>query len=171
MRLVFEFDADGPGEQEPAGLKADDADFAALERYARQLADGMSGAFPFRFGAVYTEAGFPPAGTGSADAVAAGAVAAGPGGGVVLTRAQIREWTGLDLTPAEMGRLASCIPGSSIPDAIGVIVTDAMGLSGPGEEDEVPAGPVARTDPHRRGQRPAAARRPAESGNARRPRR
>lgn len=139
MRLVFEFGDEGPGEQEPAGFKADDADLVALVNYSRQLADGMSGAFPFKFGAVYTEAGIPPAAADSEDVVAAGAAASGPAGGIVLTRDQIREWTGLDLTPAETDRLARCIPGSSIPDAIGAIVTDAMGLSGPGTEDEVPA--------------------------------
>jgi hypothetical protein len=59
----------------------------------------------------------------------------GDHGGIVLTRAQLRQWTGMDLTPAETARLARCIPGSSIPDAIGTIVTEAMGLHR-NEEDE-----------------------------------
>jgi hypothetical protein len=51
-------------------------------------------------------------------------------GGILLTRAQVREWTGLDrdLTGAELDRLARCIAGSYIPDSIETIVTEAMGL-------------------------------------------
>ncbi len=63
-------------------------------------------------------------------------------GGIVLARAQLREWAGLgrDLTGQELARLARCIPRSSIPDAVGTIVSDAMGLTsgdaaGPLEED------------------------------------
>ena len=63
-------------------------------------------------------------------------------GGIVLARAQLREWAGLgrDLTGHELARLARCIRRSSIPDAVGTIVSDAMGLTagdaaGPLEED------------------------------------
>ena len=61
-------------------------------------------------------------------------------GGIVLTRAQLHEWAGLgrDLTGPEIARLARCIPGSSIPEAIGVIVSDAMGLAA--GDDAGPAG-------------------------------
>jgi hypothetical protein len=65
-------------------------------------------------------------------------------GGIVLARAQLREWAGLgrDLTGHELARLARCIPRSSIPGAVGTIVSEAMGLAGdaadPGEEDRHP---------------------------------
>ena len=81
-------------------------------------------------------------------------------GGIVLTRAQLHEWAGLgrDLTGPETARLARCIPGSSIPEAIGVIVRDAMGLAagdnarpGWGRPAAAPvAGPARRVSPRHR---------------------
>jgi hypothetical protein len=65
-RLVFEFDEiDGP-EAAASGATAGADDLAALERYARELADGMSDAFPFRFGGVYLEADGQPVTAGPA---------------------------------------------------------------------------------------------------------
>lgn len=59
----------------------------------------------------------------------------------MLTPVQLHEWAGLgrDLTGPETARLAPWIPWSSIPEAIVVIVSDAMGLAagddaGPAEE-------------------------------------
>ena len=50
---------------------------------------------------------------------------------ITLTAAQLREWAGLDrdLTADELEQIDECIPNSSIPDAIGTIATDALGLS------------------------------------------
>lgn len=55
--------------------------------------------------------------------------ASGPRG-IWLTMEQLRSWAGLhrDLTPDELDRLDDCIPNSSIPDAIGTIVSEAMGV-------------------------------------------
>jgi len=55
-------------------------------------------------------------------------------GGLLLTAGQLREWAGLgrDLTAGEMARLAGCIPRSTVPDAIGTIVAEALGLPGAG---------------------------------------
>jgi hypothetical protein len=58
-------------------------------------------------------------------------------GGLLLTREQIRSWAGLGryLDAAELERLGNCIPGSSVPDAVGTIV-DGMGLRRAEEEDD-----------------------------------
>lgn len=50
--------------------------------------------------------------------------------GIWLTGGQLREWAGLgrNLTADELETLAECIPNSSIPEAIGTIVTEAMDL-------------------------------------------
>jgi hypothetical protein len=48
--------------------------------------------------------------------------------GVLLSRDWIRGLTGLTLGDEDMQRLARCIPGSSVPDAIGTIICEAMGL-------------------------------------------
>lgn len=57
--------------------------------------------------------------------------------GIFLTSAQLRAWAGLgrDLTRDELSRLEGCIPDSSVPDAIGTIVTEALGLTGSYEDD------------------------------------
>ena len=47
--------------------------------------------------------------------------------GLTITRAQIEEWAG-PLTDEQVKRLAACVPGSSIPDAIGSIVLDALSI-------------------------------------------
>lgn len=77
-----------------------------------------------------------------------------PADGIMLTRDQIREWAGLDLTSAQMDRLASCIPRSSIPDAVGTIVTDAMGLDAPDEEGEIPPPELPRRQSRAAAQQP-----------------
>jgi hypothetical protein len=48
--------------------------------------------------------------------------------GITLTREQLEAWAGVHLTDDEVDRLAQCIPNSSIPDAIGIIVCDALGI-------------------------------------------
>jgi hypothetical protein len=48
--------------------------------------------------------------------------------GIVLTRSQLRAWTGSDLTAADLTRLAMCIPASTIPGELRAIVSQAMGL-------------------------------------------
>jgi hypothetical protein len=67
----------------------------------------------------------------TADACAAQA------GGILLTRGQLRRWAGLgrDLTGDELAQLDDCIASSSIPDAIGTIVFEALKLRGAGQED------------------------------------
>jgi len=52
-------------------------------------------------------------------------------GGILLTRGQLNGWAALgrDLTDAELDRLADAIPNSSIPEAIGTIVSEALRLS------------------------------------------
>jgi hypothetical protein len=59
------------------------------------------------------------------------------GGGILLGRGRLREWAALgrDLTGDELGRLAYCIGGSSIPDAIGTIVSDALELHAADHQD------------------------------------
>jgi hypothetical protein len=67
----------------------------------------------------------------TADACAAQA------GGILLTRGQLRDWAGLgrDLTGDELAQLDDCIALSSIPEAIGTIVFEALKLRGAGQED------------------------------------
>jgi hypothetical protein len=67
----------------------------------------------------------------TADACAAQA------GGILLTRGQLRDWAGLgrDLTGDELVQLDDCIAASSIPDAIGTIVSEALRLRAAGQED------------------------------------
>jgi len=67
--------------------------------------------------------------------------------GILLTSAQLREWAGLsrDLTRNELTALDECIPNSSIPDAIGTIVTEALGLTGP-DDDEPGSTPGVNLD-------------------------
>jgi len=50
---------------------------------------------------------------------------------IVLTRGQLRAWAGLgrDLDAGELARLTRCIPRSSVPGAIGTIISEAMGLA------------------------------------------
>jgi hypothetical protein len=64
------------------------------------------------------------------------------GGGILLGRGRLREWAGLGryLTDGELGRLADCIGGSSIPDALGTVVSDALQLGDAGQEDEAGTG-------------------------------
>jgi len=57
---------------------------------------------------------------------------------IVLTRGQLRAWAGLGryLAAGELDRLARCIPESSVPAAVGTIISEAMGLApGPAGED------------------------------------
>jgi hypothetical protein len=85
-----------------------------------------------------------PAGDGLAAGHAADRCAA-HAGGILLTRGQLREWAGLgrDLTGDELAQLDDCIALSSIPDAIGTIVADALKLCGAGQEDD--AGTATRS--------------------------
>lgn len=66
----------------------------------------------------------------------AGACAA-QAGGILLTRGQLRDWAGLgrDLTGDELAELDECIAASSIPEAIGTVVSEALKLRGAGQED------------------------------------
>jgi len=67
----------------------------------------------------------------TADACAAQA------GGILLTRGQLRDWAGLgrDLSGDELAELDECIAASSIPEAIGTIVSEALKLRAAGQED------------------------------------
>lgn len=47
---------------------------------------------------------------------------------VEITRQQLEEWAGRRLTDEQVERLDGCIPNSSIPEAIGVIVAEALNL-------------------------------------------
>jgi hypothetical protein len=60
--------------------------------------------------------------------------------GITIPASQIAEWAGVkNLTDEDLDRLADCIPHSSVPEALGVIVNDALGV---GErEDEAMGGP------------------------------
>lgn len=52
----------------------------------------------------------------------------------VLDPELIHEWTGYRLTREQMNRLATCLPHSSVPEAIGTILSQALGLT-PDEEE------------------------------------
>jgi hypothetical protein len=45
---------------------------------------------------------------------------------VTITRRQLEEWVGRELTDEEVDVLDECIPGSSIPEAIGTIAMHAL---------------------------------------------
>lgn len=47
---------------------------------------------------------------------------------IEITREQIESWAGQHLTDEQIAELEEIIPNSSIPDAIGTIVAEAMGL-------------------------------------------
>lgn len=48
---------------------------------------------------------------------------------VEITRDQLEAWAGRTLTDAQVAQLDQIIPDSSIPDAIGVITSEAMQLN------------------------------------------
>ena len=57
-------------------------------------------------------------------------------GGVILTRDQLQCWAGVTLDDDALGRLDDAIPNSSIPEAVAVIVGDALGITGHPDDDE-----------------------------------
>lgn len=47
---------------------------------------------------------------------------------ITLTAERIHAWTGYRPSPEQMKRLATCLPHSSVPEAIGTILSEALGL-------------------------------------------
>lgn len=43
-------------------------------------------------------------------------------GGVVVTGAQVRAWSGVELSDEELGRVVGAVPCSSVPDAVAEVV-------------------------------------------------
>jgi hypothetical protein len=53
---------------------------------------------------------------------------------VEITREQIEAWADMKLTDEQVEQLEEAIPNSSIPEAVGVIIDEAMGVTDGGQE-------------------------------------